>query len=179
MALRHVLLTLLSEQPATGYALTKSFEEVAGYFWQASHQQVYRELAAMQAEGLVEVREVMQSNRPDKKEYTLSATGLAELRRWLEQPTELRRSNDEGLVKLLGAHLLGREGVLKDLETQANAHRKKLATYRKLKAEFDDSVADKTLYERMAYVTLLKGIRVETARLQWTREAKQLIEQWL
>lgn len=44
MSLPHVILTVLSTRDATGYDITKEFSASIGYFWKASHQQVYREL---------------------------------------------------------------------------------------------------------------------------------------
>lgn len=180
MALRHVLMILLHEKPASGYELTKAFEEVAGNFWQASHQQVYRELSRMRDEGLVEAEDIAQEGRPDKKDYSLTDEGLAQLREWLRQPTVAKRSNDEGLVRLLGARLLGREALMRDLRAQGDAHRQRLERYRQIEraADYANAIAAMSVYERMAYLALLKGIRLETARAAWAEEAISLLEQW-
>ena len=45
MALEHALLVALSEQPATGLDLARRFGRSIGFFWTASHQQIYRVLA--------------------------------------------------------------------------------------------------------------------------------------
>lgn len=180
MALRHVLMILLHEKPASGYELTKAFEEVAGNFWQASHQQVYRELSRMRDEGLVDAEDIAQQGRPDKKDYSLTEEGLTQLREWLRQPTVAKRSNDEGLVRLLGARLLGREALMRDLQAQGDAHRQRLEMYRQMEQaeDFANNVGAMAVYERMAYLALLKGIRMEAARAAWTEEALSLLERW-
>lgn len=53
MSLRHAILTALIEEPSSGLALTRRFDRSIGYFWQATHQQVYRELGKLEMEGLV------------------------------------------------------------------------------------------------------------------------------
>ena len=53
MALEHALLVALLEQPASGLDLTRRFERSSGFFWSASHQQIYRTLARMEASGWV------------------------------------------------------------------------------------------------------------------------------
>ena len=53
MSLPHVILTVLSTRDATGYDITKEFSATIGYFWKASHQQVYRELNKMAQNQLV------------------------------------------------------------------------------------------------------------------------------
>jgi len=42
MPLDHALLVALSERPASGLELARRFDRSIGYFWHASHQQIYR-----------------------------------------------------------------------------------------------------------------------------------------
>ena len=73
MALEHALLVALSERPASGLELTRRFEKSLGFFWHATHQQIYRVLARMEADGWVTVEVVEQDGRPDKRVHTPSA----------------------------------------------------------------------------------------------------------
>ena len=45
MALEHAILVSLSERPASGLDLTRRFDRSIGFFWSATHQQIYRVLA--------------------------------------------------------------------------------------------------------------------------------------
>ena len=54
MALRYALLGALADQPRTGYALLKHFEQSLAYAWPASHSQIYPELARLLDDGLIE-----------------------------------------------------------------------------------------------------------------------------
>ena len=83
MALEHALLVALREQPASGLELAKRFERSIGHFWTATHQQIYRVLARMDADGWVEATTVNQSGRPDKKVYDVTSAGAEVLRAWL------------------------------------------------------------------------------------------------
>src|SRR4026207_1179845 len=47
MSLRHALLGALADQPRTGYALLKHFEQSFAYAWPASHSQIYPEPARL------------------------------------------------------------------------------------------------------------------------------------
>ena len=53
----------------TGYEITRTFDQVLVYFWKASHQQVYRELASLHGDGCVVYEVVRQPDKPDKKVY--------------------------------------------------------------------------------------------------------------
>ena len=44
MALAHAIMTALLEDDLSGYELARDFETSLGFFWQASHQQIYLEL---------------------------------------------------------------------------------------------------------------------------------------
>ncbi|MEU4395360.1 PadR family transcriptional regulator [Kribbella sp. NPDC023855] len=85
MSLRHGLLGLLDQKPATGYELTKSFEQIGQWAWHASHSHIYPELRRMTEAGLVEVVEEQSRGR---KTYAVTQAGRAELRRWMLDPAE-------------------------------------------------------------------------------------------
>ncbi|WP_405061015.1 PadR family transcriptional regulator [Kribbella sp. NBC_01505] len=90
MSLRHGLLGLLDQEPATGYELTKAFEQLSQFAWHASHSHIYPELRKMTEAGLIEV--VGEASR-GRKTYGITETGRVELRRWILEPEdELIRS---------------------------------------------------------------------------------------
>ena len=53
MSLAHVLLTSLLEKPSTGIELARRFDRSMGFFWNATHQQIYRELKQMLEKGWI------------------------------------------------------------------------------------------------------------------------------
>ncbi|MGW2586967.1 PadR family transcriptional regulator, partial [Streptomyces virginiae] len=52
MALDHAILVSLLEKPGSGYELARRFDRSIGYFWTATHQQIYRVLGRMEGNGL-------------------------------------------------------------------------------------------------------------------------------
>lgn len=105
MALEHALLVSLAERAASGLELTRRFDASIGFFWQASHQQIYRTLKRMETDGWVVSEEVAQSKRPAKLVYEVTSSGHQELRRWLGEPTAPTPQRSELAVKLRGAWL--------------------------------------------------------------------------
>lgn len=82
MSLRHGLLGLLAEGPASGYDLARQFREALGSVWPAQHPQIYAELSRLAEAGLIEV----DSQGPRRrKAYRITEAGLAEVRRWLAE----------------------------------------------------------------------------------------------
>lgn len=95
MSLPHIILTLLHQNPATGYDITKQFSSTVGFFWKASHQQVYRELNKMAELNWVSHTIEPQSGKPDRKVYTITTTGSQQLSAWLAEPLQHPTTRDE------------------------------------------------------------------------------------
>ncbi|WP_279578861.1 PadR family transcriptional regulator [Fodinicola feengrottensis] len=70
MSLRHALLGLLHDGPASGYDLTKMFESrLERFAWHARHSQIYPELNKMAVDGLVEVIEEGAARSPNVRDH--------------------------------------------------------------------------------------------------------------
>jgi DNA-binding PadR family transcriptional regulator len=83
MSLRHGILGLLAVKPMAGYDLMKIFNKSIRFFWPAQTSQIYRELDAMDAEGLIHEEEERQRGHLVKTIYAISPKGSEELARWL------------------------------------------------------------------------------------------------
>jgi PadR family transcriptional regulator, regulatory protein AphA len=101
MSLRHALLGLVREGPASGYDLLQIFKVSLHNTWPATQSQIYTELTKLADAGLLSVTAYGPRGR---KEYTLTGDGLAELQRWLrETEPEVHRNETMLRVFLLGA----------------------------------------------------------------------------
>jgi PadR family transcriptional regulator, regulatory protein AphA len=94
MALDHAILGFLDRGPMTGYDLkTRCFDEAVGHVWTADQAQVYRTLDRLADRGLVKPKLVPQRGKPDRRVFTITRKGRAELEVWLrsvEEPGPLR-----------------------------------------------------------------------------------------
>ena len=101
--LGYAILGLLARRPRTGYDLARLMERPVGWFWTASHSQIYPELGKLERAGLVEVvgRGARQS-----KTYGLTDPGRDELRRWLVEVEPDRAQRSESGLRLFLAPLL-------------------------------------------------------------------------
>jgi DNA-binding PadR family transcriptional regulator len=170
MALEHALLVALSEQPASGLELAKRFSRSIGFFWQATHQQIYRVLARMDAEGWVQVTEVSQSGRPVKKVYDVSPAGRAVLAQWLAEPTETPGLRSDLAVKLRGATFGDPGAVLDVVRANLADHQVRLDHYRQLLKRDYPTPGDLSGLELDQYLVLRGGIRLEEFWVEWLTE---------
>lgn len=177
MALKFVLLTLLNRSSQTGYEIVKTFDSAVGYFWNASHQQVYRELAALTDAELVRFKLVAQKDKPDKKIYTISARGKKSLQAWLEEPVKTQAAKDLLLVKLLNTTPDNTSLMLLEIDQGIEKSRQRLDLYRSIEQQHFTSAHLKgmLLESRMLYLALRKGILSVEANLVWLREARAML----
>jgi DNA-binding PadR family transcriptional regulator len=104
MSLRYALLGFLNYGPMTGYELKKSFDVSIAHFWNAELSQIYPTLKQLEAEGLVAMKVQVQTERPNRKVYSLTDDGRSELCDWLATPEPADSVREPLLIKLfLGA----------------------------------------------------------------------------
>lgn len=104
MYLRFVLLALLNNEADTGYGLGRALNDEVKHLWDTTLQQIYGELRAMRTAGLTEQQIVALSNGREKKIYSITPQGQAELQRWLTGPVVAQRQKDSlpmGILAIL------------------------------------------------------------------------------
>ena len=175
MALGDAILVCLTERPMTGYELAKTFDSSIGFFWKADHQQIYRELTRLRERGHVQAREVVQSGKPNKLVYTLTAEGKAALRHWAARPSSPPSIKDDMLVRLCALEAIDMEPLRTDLMARLEHHRDRLARYeRVLKKRFPHGAA--SLDDTGKLLALRLGLRHERAVVEWCEEALQTLQ---
>ncbi len=106
MSLRGAILGFLSIEPTSGYTLKQRFDGSVRSFWSVTQSQIYRELHALEQEGLVEPTTLPGDGKPDRKVYSLTEAGRAALERWLDEPLEPLLLRHPLLLKLVfAAHM--------------------------------------------------------------------------
>ena len=83
------LLGFLTNGPASGWDLLRTAQLVIGRFWSITSSQVYRELAAMEREGLI----VRGDTGPhDRRPYALTPAGQQAFTTWVRRSPVTSRS---------------------------------------------------------------------------------------
>jgi DNA-binding PadR family transcriptional regulator len=143
--LKHALLSLLAQQSRHGYELKNHFEEALGGTWQVNFGQIYTTLGRLERDGLVQCETIPQADRPDKKVYSITAAGQAELEKWFATPVEnVHRLRDEFFIKLVFYHLAGYGDVPTLIQEQRRLYMSRMRDLADFQASVDEP-----------YVTLL------------------------
>jgi DNA-binding PadR family transcriptional regulator len=180
MALRNALLATLLEGEASGYDLSKSFDASVANFWMATPQQLYKELEAMLAQGLVAARVVEQDRRPNKRLYSLTEAGLAALRDFTAQPAKLTAIRDELLVKVQAVDGGDHQAVLTAIAQRLELSRAKLARYDRMRARLLAGRTEEEYFDEVErvgpYLTLMRGRAFEKENIRWAERALEVLE---
>jgi PadR family transcriptional regulator, regulatory protein AphA len=160
MSLRHAVLGALADQPRTGYALLKHFEQSLAYAWPASHSQIYPELARLLEAGLTEQTA---SGPRGSKTYALTGAGEGEIRRWLRETDPDRRVRSDAALRTFFLWLLEPDEAEQQLEREHAYWRGILDELERIRAE----PTGRTRKARAFRIALEGGIRSAEARLAW------------
>lgn len=155
------LLGLLHHGPMTGWDLVSTAQTAIGDFWSLTRSQVYRELAAMTADGLLTAGE---RGRRDARPYALTDTGRAAFAAWLDRGPDAETIRFPLLLTVLfGRHLPpGRLAAI--LAERRGVHAARAAHYEEVDKAAHDAPGPPDPY---AMAVLDFGHHYERAVLDW------------
>lgn len=83
MSLACGILGFLNYKSMSGYDLVKAFDSSVGFFWHAQNSHIYLELKKLEKQGYISGEIVIQSDRPNKKIYSITDSGREAFLNWL------------------------------------------------------------------------------------------------
>ncbi len=181
MSLRFGILGLLRYGKMTGYEINKYFKESIGYFWNAQQSQIYRELAALEKEAMVESELIYQTVKPNKKLYGINEYGREQFQKWLDDEKGIDgffKNRNVVLLKLFFSASLPHENVIKMLERfkkkcelevkEVAEHTSDLSSYEALVENKDES-----LFWKM---TAMYGLMSHKCFIQWAQNCIDILK---
>ena len=175
MALAHAIMTALIDDDMSGYELAKSFDASLGFFWQASHQQIYQDLRKLSEKGWLSKREVNQRGKPNKISYGLTQAGREAMADWVYQQSKVQESKDDLLVKLYNLSEQNVTHIISEIDERRQAMMQRLYIYEKIRRTHYDQPDSLTIRRQGVYLALLGGLRNGEQYLQWCDEALELL----
>lgn len=152
------LLGFLHKGPMAGWDLVETAQRSIGGFWSLTRSQVYRELASMEADGLIARGD---TGPRDRKPYTITDSGRQAFAEWIARdPGEENIRYPLLLTVLFGEHLAPGE-LDRMLAAHRAVHRKRLDDY------LSQEQAPDFRGNPCESATLDFGIRYERAVLDW------------
>lgn len=151
----------------TGYGLRRALAGSVGHFFGASYGSIYPSLHALRREELVEVREVVQSGRPNRKVYSITPEGSARFRESLEDDPAPDSFRSEFLMHLFFGGHQEPERLLELLESYRATVEEKLAELQRTEEKIPDGPE-----ARFGAMCLRYGLRSHRGTLAWLDEVE-------
>ncbi len=100
MSLSYGILGFLNYNPMSGYDLVKAFESSLAFFWHAQNSHIYLELKKLEKNGYIDGETVIQSERPNKRIFSITGAGREAFMHWLAEGA------DENTLQFKSAFLM-------------------------------------------------------------------------
>ncbi|MCB1841347.1 MAG: PadR family transcriptional regulator [Halioglobus sp.] len=175
MALAHAIMTALIDDDLSGYELARAFETSLGFFWQASHQQIYQELHKLADKRWLNSREVTQRGKPNKIVYGLTQAGRKALDAWVYGDTRTQAAKDELLIKLYNLSEENAAHLAREISERREQMMRRLYLYEKIRLAHYADPAALPVRRRGVYLALRSGITQGEQFLAWCDEALGLL----
>ncbi|WP_030860938.1 PadR family transcriptional regulator [Streptomyces sp. NRRL F-2747] len=175
MALRHAVLAALLDEELSGYQLAKAFDLGVANFWHALPQQLYAELTRLEKDGLIAGREVVQDTRPNKRLFTVTDAGLAELDQFTAAATRPSSIRDDLIVMVQAADHVDTATLVGQLTERAAFARAKVDLFGGLLRTMRGDRSEEEFLRRGErigpYLTCLRGLAFEQGNRDWCERA--------
>lgn len=177
----YVILGLLTFREMSGYDLKQLINKsITHFYWSPAKSQIYGELRRLESHGLVTMREVPQTLRPDKRLYQITPEGTEAMLQWLRSSgVEPDSYKSALLLKMFFGHMLPHDVTLGLLEERRKQIAQELAMCEKRVAELQEKMPgseadDETFFPLL---TLQRSITLCQADLGWLDEALEQLRQ--
>jgi PadR family transcriptional regulator AphA len=178
MSLKHAILGFLSFKSLSGYDLKKAFDQSVQHFWPANQSQIYRTLARLKDEGLVDQEVIEREERLDMKLYHITEAGRDELHRWLSTPLPPQDYREPFLIQVYFAGKLSDEEIDNLLQHEIRAMEERLAIYETIYKMYQERIK---IYEDprslfLSISTLEYGILSNQISLEWLKSLARRVK---
>jgi len=155
----------------SGYDLKQLINRsITHFYWSPAKSQIYGELRRLESHGLVTMREVPQTLRPDKRLYQITPEGTEAMHQWLRSSgLEPDSYKSALLLKVFFGHMLSYDTTIGLLEERRKQIAQELAMCERRAQELQERMRgaeadDETFYPLL---TLQRSIALSQADLEW------------
>jgi len=126
----------------SGYDLKQLINKsITHFYWSPAKSQIYGELRRLESHGLVTMREVPQTLRPDKRLYQITPEGTEAMQQWLRSSgVEPDSYKSALLLKVFFGHMLSYDTTVGLLEERRKQIAQELAMCERRSQEFQEKM---------------------------------------
>lgn len=129
------LLAQLALRPWSTYELAQQKVRYFRYVWPRAESAIYREVKRLAEDGLVEATRERTGKR-SRSVYSITESGLDELRAWIDTPVSPFAMEFEGMMRLFVAHIGSTDQIISAIEQVQDDARQMLGFAGEVKLEY-------------------------------------------
>lgn len=178
MSLKFAILTSLTEREGSGIELARRFDKSIGFFWPATHQQIYRELDRLATDDLIsELPQEGPPRRGQPRRFAVTEAGRALLEEWIGQDDEPEALRAPLAVRVRAAAITGRvDEVRRALEHHRTLRQERLEQYLAIEQRDFAAVDPADVRGVLQHRILVLGIDGERSWLAWCEETLRALD---
>lgn len=173
--LSYGILSLLSVESQSGYELTQKMK----IFWHTNHSAIYTLLSELENKNYVSYELQPQEGKPDKKIYSLAATGFGELKQWISRDLPFALRKDELVFKLFCMEVLEDELLFELLDQVEKRSQEKIVRMRaslvQLQSSYGEGPYTPDSKRIGSFFLLQKGLYEAQLELAWSQNIRNFI----
>ncbi|MEK3787626.1 MULTISPECIES: PadR family transcriptional regulator [Paenibacillus] len=169
--LSYGLLGLLARRESSGYDLMLEIQP----FWQAKHSQIYPLLSRMEKNGLLSSRWIQQSDKPDKKMYSITDKGIHTLQQWTQESAAPPVTRDELSLRLFCLWLADQGSAVRMLEERKRHFTGRIQYFEKI---LENIPTDNLHFGSPSFgdfILVQKGLLNAKAGLEWCQMVLRML----
>lgn len=177
MSLNHVILGLLNQESMTGYEIKKIIQNTPFMHWSGNNNQIYKAFVELLDKGFVTKEVQHHEGSPSKNIYTITNSGINELKDWLISDTEEPAFKKQILIKLAFACQLKRSALEKMLASYLDTVKMQAILAEK---ELDKCYfAEKEPSNKAKFLSLIREniLSFYSYELEWIRKVQDYISE--
>lgn len=170
MSVKFGILAVLDRRSMHGYELRRELEDELGPEWAVNYGQIYSTLDRLVRDGLVVQSETVSSGEaPDRKLYTVTPAGRAELRAWFLAPVNGADAGRDELYAKVVLAMTGGVDVEDVIQAQRKGQLRRIGLLTELKEQHDQDI------ELTTVLQLDMAIMKTEAVIKWLDSAEKKI----
>lgn len=162
---RYAILGMLLEGPSTGYEIRALMGRSTVYFWRESDSTIYPMLKVLAGEGKV-LSEAAYVGKKRKEVFSITESGRAEFKAWIESPTGSETPRNEFLLKLF--FVTDRTEMARLLQERLEKAEKAYEEYKKIEERLE--TLEDFPQKAIRLTALRYGIAHLALEIQWLKE---------
>lgn len=173
---KYLILGLLNEESLSGYEIKKIVDTRFSFFWSESFGQIYPQLKKLNEKKLIDKVSLEESeNSKSSIKYSITDSGIRELKQWLEEPVEKEVVRYEILLKMYFSNIISPEIMLGHIKEFQISHRQQQKLFEKFQFQIEEYKDVHENHEDILMV-LSFGQKVWEAYDNWCEEVSSLLE---